>query len=283
MARFLRFVLLSTLAFTAALWLLSWVLLRFPVFAHDVLGYPKEWVRVSMRMSSAREHVLTDTLYIGDSVGGQLRPYDGERSLASNGSVMPVGNYLLVEQAIRNRTGLKVVEYMSVPQVLGHKFERPRTCNNFAKPFLTWENAPSLDATVYAQLDRKPLSYLYFLPPAKTLPLADLDFEDGVEKPQDLLSDLSLHWIARLDSLCTTNGVELILRSPPVAEHMRLATNDWQRMREQAAGSPSAHLFDRYFSSIQYLPDSLLRDDVHWRKDFIAAHREELVARMERR
>lgn len=281
MARFLRSMLLALAVLLVAVWGLGYVLTRYPVFAHDVLGYPKEWVRVSMRISSSRDGVPTDTLYIGDSVGGQLRPYDGGRSLTSNGSILPVGNYLLVEHALNSRPGIRVVEYISVPQVIGHKFERPRTCNNFLKPFLTLDHRRSLDRTIYDRLDARPRSYAYFLPPMKVLPFAEINMEDGVAKDPTLLSDLSIHWLVRLDSLCKAHGAELILRSPPVAERMYHTSADWKAMRDQVHQARLDGLFDPYFRSIRYLPDSLLRDNIHWKNDFVAVHRAQMVRLME--
>jgi hypothetical protein len=279
MGKFLRSISYAAIIFFAAYWVLSECVLRFPsVFV--AMGYAKEWAQVAQRIEVARKTSDADTLYIGDSVGGQLVPFEGDSSLCSNGAVLVAGNYLLVERAIRNRPNVRTVVYLSSPQGLGNRFERARTCNNFLKPFLRLEHVSSLDRSVFDRMDRNRRSYLYFLAPMKLVPLDELDLSDGTPDDAEVVSDFNLHWLPRLDSLFRANGIQLMLLSAPVSEGAVAKTKDWSRLRAQTNTAELAPLFGPYFRSMIHLPDSLLRDNVHWKRDFMDANREALYRRI---
>jgi hypothetical protein len=279
MKQFLRAMGLAITVFAVAYWILAECVLRFPsVFV--AMGYPKEWAQVAQRVESSEKVSDADTLYIGDSVGGQLAPFEGDSSLCSNGAVLVAGNYLLVQEAIRSWPNLRTVVYLCSPQGLSNRFERRRTCNNFMKPFLRPGNVQFLDRSVFDRMDRRPQSYLYFAAPVKLAPFDDLDMSDGDPGDREVLSDFNLHWIPKLDSMCKANAKELLLLSAPLSEGARAKSNDWARMRAQIAKHGLQDIFDPYFRSMVHLPDSLLRDDVHWKRDWMDTHRAGLFKRI---
>lgn len=279
MRTFLLNIAKSLVIFALAVWLLGEAVLRFPS-AFVAIGYPKEWAQVAQRIESAEHGTISDTLYIGDSVGGQIMPFNDSTSLCSNGAVLPIGNYVLVERALSKSPRVRTVIYMSVPQALGNRFERARTCNNFLKPFLQWRYASLFDSSVERKLDAHPTSRLYYLPPLKVLPFDDLDLDDGVHHDRHVLSDISLHWLGKMDSLCRSRGTEFVLLCPPLGASTRSESSDWAALRAQVLTSSAAHLFPRYFSSMNYLPDSLRRDELHWQLDFMTEHRARLLKHM---
>lgn len=275
MRRFIRSLALAAVVFLVALWLLAEAVFRFPTFFTGI-GYPKEWAYVACRSEAAGKPVPGDTLYIGDSVGEQVIPFDGKSSLCSNGAVLVAGNFFLVEKAIRNRPQMKVVVYMCSPATLGNRFERARTCNNFLKPFLHYADGADLDGSIATAMARKPASYLYMLPPMKLAPLDELDLSDGRKGERETMSEFSMHWLPKLDSLCERHGKELLLVPPPQSEGALRRSQDWQRMRAQTALIGMQDRFEPYFRAMVYLPDSLLADDLHWEEEWIARNRDEV-------
>lgn len=279
MVLFLRWALIAGAVVSLCFCGVAWAAFRFPDAAIE-LGYPKAWMSVLRCSSAAKREIASDTLYIGDSVAGQVMPYNGKNVLTSNGSVYAVGNYLIMDDALRNDPGITTVIYMSIPQVIGHKFERSNTWNNFVKPFWIPENVQRLDSTVIDKVERHRASLAQLFIPAKFLPLSEVNMENGVKKADDVLSPFALHWLQRMKDLCDERHVTLRIASPPVARKAVKESNDWSAMRQQVRGTGLEELFDRYFRSIAAYPDSMLKDRVHWKHEFIEADRREMIARM---
>jgi hypothetical protein len=279
MLLFLRWVLVAGSIAVLCFCCVAWAAFRFPEAASD-LGYPKAWMSVLRCANAAKRNIGSDTLYIGDSVAGQIMPYNGKNVLTSNGSVYAVGNYLLVDDALSNNPDITTVIYMSIPQVIGHKFERRRTWNNFVKPFWLPENVERLDSTVTDKLDKYPASWAQLFIPVKFLPISEVDMENGVKKPLDVLSPFAIHWLQRLNELCEERNVAFRIASPPVARNAVAESNDWSAMRQQVPGTGLEELFEMYFRSIASYPDSMLKDRMHWKREFVEADREEMIARM---
>lgn len=279
MTRFLLWVAKAALVIFIAFVALSWVGYRRPGLFVG-LGYPKVWLNVVERIRAAEKDQVADTLFIGDSVSGQLMPLDHRHVLTSNGSVYAIGQYLLTKRAIAHFKGLKVVLFMSVPNVIGHKFERRNTLDNFVKPFLSDEDLEWADSTLTDKLDSTPSLYWYVLPPMKFLPISERNLENGVYKRPDELSEWAIHWLVELKRLCASNSVRLILASPPVGTAAMEKYNGWAHIREQVAGTELEGLFEPYFRSIATYPDDELEDAVHWKQDFVERKRPEMIARM---
>ncbi|MCB0787561.1 MAG: hypothetical protein KDC02_25490 [Flavobacteriales bacterium] len=259
--------------------LLAWCAHTWPSIAVG-LGYPKTWIKVLERVQAADRGTASDTLFLGDSVAGQLMPFDHDHILTSNGSVYVAGNHLLVQKALDRSPALRTVVYMTVPHVLGHKFERKRTWGNFVKPFISSEMLPLMDSSITTVLDEHPwASTLRFLP-AKFLPISDVDLENGVDRPLDELSPFAIHWLTSLHELCMAHDLDLVLVSPPVGEYLRAKTNDWERMRRQVAGSQLEPLIKEYLNSVRYHPDSCLVDRTHWKKAYVEQNRDRMVHEM---
>ncbi len=257
----------------------AWAAFSFPDAAIG-MGYPKAWMNVLRSADAAKRNIASDTLYIGDSVGGQIMPYNGKNVLTTNGSVYPVGNYLIVDDALSNNPHITTVIYMSIPQVIGHKFERTRTWNNFVKPFwLPW-NVQRLDSTVTDKVDKYRASTAQLFIPVKFLPISEVDMENGVKKPIDVLSPFSIHWLQRMKELCDERKVTFRIASPPVARNAVKESNDWSAMRQQVPGTGLEELFALYFRSAVAYPDSMLEDKIHWKHAFIEADRRKMISRM---
>ena len=90
----------------------------------------QSWIKVYQRIAKSKGRIVETTLYLGDSVGGQFYPF-GEKDnyLTSNGSVLAIGTYILAYNAIKHNPQINTIVIVSVPNVIGHKFERSRTYN----------------------------------------------------------------------------------------------------------------------------------------------------------
>ena len=58
--------------------------------------FKQDWLRINERIEASKKTIKADTIFIGDSVGGQLFPFNGSNQLSCNGSIYVAGNYFLV-------------------------------------------------------------------------------------------------------------------------------------------------------------------------------------------
>ena len=126
---------LSVLLFTL---FTSFIIAYFPATSFKIFN--QDWLRIKTIIKTSKSNISKDTIFVGDSVGGQLLPYNGDNQLNSNGSTYPIGNYFLIKNALENNTNINTVVYLSIPDVLGSNLERERTYNYFVKPFYTLKN-----------------------------------------------------------------------------------------------------------------------------------------------
>lgn len=236
----------------------------------------QSWFYIYKRVIKSKQELSEKVLYIGDSVGQQLMPFEKENaSLTANGSVTMVGHYILVNNVISNSKNIEKVILISSPHIIGQQLEHERTMNSFIKPFLFFENKKQFSKTVYDKLKKKPVSFSYFLTGIKFFPVKDIDFSKlESNKKAYALSDISLEYILKLDSLCNYNDIILKLYSPPILEDLKENSNDWKTMKEQVEQHNLNHLFDPYFQSITYLPDTCFVDNLHLTKSWLESNRD---------
>jgi len=262
--------------------ILAFLFVKFPLSI--LKSTNQHWIRVYERVLDSKRNITADTLYIGDSVGGQIYPYNRENQLTTNGAVYPIGNYIIISNALQNNPNIKTVVYVTVPRVLTRRFERNRTCSNFIKPFLSLENLNHFDNSLYEKLNKKKLSYLYFMPIFKFLPVSEINFDDGKKENFSRIDEFNIIWIKKLYRLCEDHEVSLKLVSPPVPESLLKVTNDWAGIRNQMKNE-NFDFFDKienYLNSIMYLPDKFLKDELHWQNGYIEANRNMIIQYIDR-
>ncbi len=275
MKRFLRTIAIHTVIGAVLLNVVGVAARRFPVAFYCL--HPKDWLKICMRIESSRKKIVGDTIVVGGSVAHQFIPYrtrgyDGV--LTSNGSVLPSGNYILIHNALQRNPQIKRVVYVSIPNTIGHKFERSRTYTHFIKPFVTWRALTHFDREEMAQIMARNSVRLNLLPFHAILPIPDRDLEDGQEKPFDQFSAFSLHWLHRIKQLCKEHETEFILVSPPLPQHLATEAADWKNMRAQLKDTDLEDVGTTYFSRITYHSDEFLHDGVHWTPEFVDMHRD---------
>lgn len=250
-----------------------------PRFSTKLFGL-QDWMKIRSRVIVSKSNISKDTLFVGCSVAGQLLPFNHDNQLTTNGATQPIGNYFLIKNAIENNPNIRCVVYLSIPNAIGHKIASNRTFNYVVKPFYTFENRAEILAStpVRAVLTHNPWLDLCLLDAFKLLALDDFNYDDNQPKQLDELSPESIEWLLKIKELCEQKDVTFHLASPPISRSRKQATQDWLNIKNQVESTALAPLFDTYFSTIIYLEDKYLTDDVHWKKDFIEKERERLVA-----
>ncbi len=179
----------------------------------------RSWYRVYTRVLRSQKNIKSNELYLGDSVAGQFfHASKKENYLTTNGSVLMSGHYILACNALENNPNIKSVILLSVPNAIGHEFERPRTYNYFVRPFYSRRHMRYMDEHIKMPMAEKPSSKLMWLDGLRILPTADVDFGTLLQEEKELatLSDLSIKYLKKLKDKCDEHGVNLYLISPPV-------------------------------------------------------------------
>ena len=246
-----------------------------PHFANKLFN--QSWLNTLMRIHDAESGNLSDTLFVGCSVADQMIPYDGNKSLVTNGSTLPIGNYFLIKKALENNPNITTVIYLTVPSVLGHPLARAHTYPYFVKPFYSNETEDFLSQYpgIMNILHRNPSlrwnKYNWF----KLMAMDDFDYEPKREGSLDSLYTASIHWVGNIKDLCEAQKVTFHLAAPPVAVSEK-NSDRWQVIKKLTKSTSLEPLFDKYFSTMQYLDDSLRRDHIHWKDKYMDQHRRKL-------
>ncbi len=247
------------------------------------------WIKIHERINRSKEKNSFKRIYIGDSVGNQLFNFDSvPNSLCSNAAVTLAGNYILIENLLVSNPQIDEIILVSVPNDIGFNFEQKLTFNNFIKPFLSFRNLKYFDEIIREKLWTKPISWLYIFYAMKMIPLNDIDFSLNNENQFNYLeeikltslSDIAIHYIKKLDSLCNKNNIQLQIISPPVPNHWKDDTNNWDEMRVQIDSLGLSAIFSSFLDDINYYPDEFFPDGLHLANRHIEKAREELLAKI---
>ncbi|MCD4743973.1 MAG: hypothetical protein K8R67_16040 [Desulfobacteraceae bacterium] len=194
--------------------------------------------------------------------------------LTSNGSVYTAGNFILCRNVIKNNPNLKQVIYLSVPNVIGHKFERRRTSNNFVKPFYEISTFEHFDKSTIDKINQKFINYFYILKLFKNLSLNEYDYSDGVIKNQFLLSPFSLLYLKKMSVICKNNGVILTILSPPIPKSKLNVVKKYENKFLSEIGKNNLNTeFKYYFETMKNLSDSEFLDGLHMKREYLLKNR----------
>ncbi|MGD2035592.1 MAG: hypothetical protein PVF73_11080, partial [Bacteroidales bacterium] len=205
----------------------------------------------------------------GDSVGNQLyyaETYnDSIFSLASNQAIGIVGQYMLFKNFVdHNDIKGKEIYLVCTPLTFKDNLNQNFTFNYFLKPFYTDIFRPELSDMAIKQIKKIPLYWASQFPIIKTsnwstFPSASVNFE--VEK-EYYISDLSLEYLKRMQSLVDSCGAKLKIVSPFLNEKRK--EFDPGRMKAQIEENNLRSVFGNYLEDLEYLPDSLFVDLNHY-------------------
>lgn len=250
----------------------------------DSMSQTLSWNAVLSAVKKSKRPLPSDSpvVILGDSVGNQFFLMPGTpNSLTANGSILTAGHYILAYNAIKRNKHLKYVVLLSVPFVIGHKFERSKTYNNFMKPFYSFENLRHISEGLREKINKKKTAHLAVFPFVKTAPcFSDVDLSGGIEKPKEILSETAIAYLEKLKTLCKKNDIDLIVASPPIRKSWRKKTKNWNQMKEQIKQNGFDDIFEGYFKRIIYLDEKCFRDRIHLSRGYLKKNRAGLIARM---
>jgi hypothetical protein len=239
------------------------------------LRFDRSWLDVYQRVQESAAQRSYPLLILGDSTAGQLFPF-GYRDgyLTSNGSVYSAGNYLLCMNVIKNNPELKYVLYLSVPKVIGHQFERNRTCSNFVKPFYELATLNALEPATKSAIETGPFTFLYRFKLVKCLPVDDFQYFRKPIKTEYLLSPFSLLYMQKLRDLCAANGIQLLFLSPPIPSGAYATYKRYEKQMVKAISRSGLEWqFRYYFKTMRSIPPADFRDGLHFSQKYLLANR----------
>jgi hypothetical protein len=254
-----------------------------PKSARDLFN--QNWLWTQQIIEDSKKEITSDTLYVGCSVAAQIFPYNRGNQLTSTANTYAIGNYFLIKNAVERNPHLRTVILLSVPDMLGLKIANEKTYSYFVKPFYTFQNRGEINSSKAVQrvLSKNPMLFLCVLNSYKVISSDDFNYFDGENPPLGCISEESLEWISKIKKLCDDYRVNFILASPPVLASKKIISSDWRNMRKRVSNTPLCQLFEKYFRTIIYVDDSFSYDGLHWKADFISAHRTEFVATLKER
>ena len=241
------------------------------------------WLSIYSRVQSSHKHASYEHLIIGDSVASQLFPYINKKGfstsknfLTTNGAVLSAGNYILCHNVIRNNPRLKYIVYLSVPDVIGHKFERSRTCNNFVKPFFEISSINIFDRYATNKILAAKYNMFYLFKLYKCLPFDEFNYFDNSREDEFEMSRFSLQYLVKLRDLCEASGKKLIILSSPIPETKFKKFKKYEnKMRQQIIEAGLQEPFKCYFDELHFYPDEYFKDGLHFTKAHLSIRHNE--------
>lgn len=261
--------------------LILWLLCDF-IMANPMLFNPNHfdrWFSTYQVMSKSERNIESDTLFLGDSVAGQLiRPEENKNHLAYTAAILTSGQFILAYNAIKNNPRLKQIILILGPLNIGDDFEQFTTYAYFVKPFYTTKNQPHITPHLQAKIDQAPYSNFFQYSVAKLLPFSDIDYSD-YKKPSEKFrfSELSISYLKKIVALCEKEKIQLSLFSGPVKQSYLTNSNDWEIYKKQIKEEGLESLFEDYFESILYLEDEKFIDGIHVHQEYIATCKTHLL------
>ena len=211
-------------------------------------------------------------LILGDSVCQQLYPsqqeYPDAVSLACNQAVTMAGQFFLMRNYLEaNADALpKQVVFICTPLCLQNDVDR-YAFQYFLKPFYTKEYRPYFNEMLMDRVRMIPHYRASRLPFIRVSNFA-FAYEEEPEASYSLISSLSQSYLRQMDSLATSKGVSFSLVCAPVRESERDAVEiACEGAAERNELTPA--LLVPYRNGIVSYPDSLFRDERHFRKECI--------------
>ena len=250
----------------------------FFLFVFTLIGYGMkycEWLTSISNASEVYESIFkskrkchADTLLIGDSVCGQLYPvseYNGEiYSIPCSQATTLAGQFFLLNNFFKeNKNNLPnqvilVYTPFSFQNNLDHF-----AFNYLLKPFYNDEYIYLFDDNLKKQVTNIPFYYLTQFPFTKAVNFSPVYNGDLIKSK--LLSPISESYLIKIDSLCTRNNVKFVLKPTPVKKSY---FSEVQKL-EIDSNSKAYRIVSKYKEQIQYLPDTLFADNVHFKKEYI--------------
>jgi len=222
-------------------------------------------------LSESKKKSKAKKLILGDSVARQFyepgQVNSSTVSLACNQAVSLCGQYLLLQNYLQAGNQPDSVTLLLTPTSLRNDLNQVFTFHYFLKPFYTQQNMRFFSDQVFNQINKVPFKNLSQIPSVKASKWAP-DYGEKWNKKGEYIevSEISIEYIDKMQTLCETSGIGFSLIPGPVTDSLRtkcqktlLEVSDDKYLKVEP-------LFVHYFNNITFLADTLFSDGTHLKK-----------------
>lgn len=248
-------------------------------------------VEVFYALDKAGRNSGLPAVYLGDSVCNQVFPQtensDEAAYIGCNNAITPCGTWLLLKEYLEHNPQTKEAYYIITPGSLGNNMHINHTYQYFVIPFINGETlkiiAPESRELLYHRFGRFFVNNRYvknFLLNNNYFMEKYLQYikdKDTPERPTGLrLSRASVIYLNEMRKLCEENGVKLHVRPLPMADVP--GRHVWGDFDSEIKSNGFEDIFEDFTDRITYYPEDWFRDGVHFKKEILEQHLEEIRA-----
>ena len=230
-----------------------------------------------------------EAVLLGDSVSKQLCPPESQEEnmqicyLSTNQAITIVGNYILLCRYLENHPQTKQVIYMAHPYSLTNNMRADYSYQYFILPFYREPYLEYIDENTREAVERKYGSIFVSNPAIRyILRNSSVCLEPYLEKIHDdeteVVPDMIFLYLSKMQELCGEYGAEFLLVSSPLNKGFDYDTETFLEIITQTDDEEFRDLFERYIASMHFYEKDCFSDDVHFTKDYLEKHREELLS-----
>lgn len=239
-------------------------------------------VYVSINKSKARKKTIV--LIIGDSVGKQLYDndtYNGDiYSEACNQAISVAGFFFLLNNFVKINHGQLPSQVLLIitPESFKNNLDQIYTFHYFLKPFYKAAYQKDFTPACWAQVHKIPLYYLSQMPF-----IVNTDWTPKYTPPTDtackIISPISRDYLIKIKQLCDNNHMRFSILCPPVKQSKKIKMLAFSKAINEFEQCGLKTEFEDYFNNIEYKPDSLYIDNIHFKKQYIPIDYFKIVGR----
>lgn len=222
-------------------------------------------------------------LIVGDSVCHQmyhgLQEYNEDICmLGSNAAITMAGQYILVEEFLKNHENVTDVYLIIIPTSLKTTFDTTWGYQYTAMPFVETNTIQLLEEKTIAQMEdvygkffmkAEVVSAMNRSAVNRKIYLNELQKHVVVDNEKEI-SEVSLTYIEKMKLLCDKKGVKFHLYAGPVADTGEKHELVEVRLKEEYENSVLKKYFPEYLNEIVFYPEEQFTDGIHfggkWKK-----------------
>lgn len=229
-------------------------------------------------IDKVQEQDDTEILIVGDSVCHQmfsgLQEYNDKICIVgSNGAITMAGQYILVEEYVKNHAAATDVYLMVLPESLTRTYDTMWGYQYAVMPFVQTNTLHLLDENTmsgikfsYGEISIQPwLVNLIDSSAINRKIYFNLIQKYGKTYQQNFKFELADQYIAKMYDLCEENGMNLHLYACPVADTRQ---QEMEALATNFEGSWLKKQYPGYFESIVYFPVEQAADGIHFSGDY---------------
>ena len=233
----------------------------------------------------------SDRLFVilGDSVCNQVWPQinDSEKfsHLGCNQAITPCGTYLLMKKYLEHNPQTKEAYYIITPGSLGNDLYLNFTYQYFVIPFVNGDNLNFIEPETMEMLYKKFGEFFVTNSEVKTFLLNNNFFmqqylnyvqKNPEKKYVRRLSRTAIIYLKKMRELCRQHNVKLYVYPLPIKDIPE--NHDWKNFEQDVKDFGFEDLLGDFIDRIVFFPEDWFADHVHFKKDILEKHRNEIIA-----